>query len=141
MLSQQVLSNFVQILKFVVKSLFFCCETVIRHLECKFCQALPAQISISHETAQQIKAPGDEADHYICIIVPRAFLTRGQPSATRGSGRIHIKLASDWPRRNIWFIVNMNKNTQALHEALVFALEKIGRKDIIKVERTPVRSS
>jgi hypothetical protein len=45
------------------------------------------------------------------------------------------------PQRNIWFNVNMNKNTQALREALVFALEKIGRKDIIKVERTAVRSS
>ena len=45
------------------------------------------------------------------ILVPRALLTRGQPSATRGSGQIHIKLASDWPQRNIWFIVNMNKNT------------------------------
>jgi hypothetical protein len=51
------------------------------------------------------------------ILVPRALLTRGQPTATRGSGQIHIKLASDWPQRNIWFIVNMNKNTQALHEA------------------------
>ena len=61
------------------------------------------------------------------ILVPRALLTRGQPSATRGSGQIHIKLASDWPQRNIWFIVNMNKNTQALHEAdrsVGFALEK-----------------
>jgi hypothetical protein len=35
----------------------------------------------------------------------------------------------------------MNKNTQALHEALVFVLEKIGRKDIIKVERTAARTS
>ena len=43
------------------------------------------------------------------ILVPRALLTRGQQSATRGSGQIHIKLASDWPQRNIWFIVNMNK--------------------------------
>jgi hypothetical protein len=44
-----------------LKALFFCFETVIRHLECKFCQALPVQISIPHETAQQIKAPGDDA--------------------------------------------------------------------------------
>ena len=46
------------------------------------------------------------------ILVPRALLTRGQPSATRGSGQIHIKLASDWPQRNIWFIVNMNKKVR-----------------------------
>ena len=51
--------------------------------------------------------------HAGIILVPRALLTRGQPSATRGSGQIHIKLASDWPQRNIWFIVNMNKNTSA----------------------------
>jgi hypothetical protein len=36
-----------------------------------------------------------------------------------------MKLASDWPQRNIWFIVNMNKNTQALHEALVLLLRQI----------------
>ena len=64
------------------------------------------------------------------ILVPRALLTRGQPSATRGSGQIHIKLASDWPQRNIWFIVNMNKNTQALHEAL----RKLEEKPLLKLK-------
>ena len=68
------------------------------------------------------------------ILVPRALLTRGQPSATRGSGQIHIKLASDWPQRNIWFIVNMNKNTQALHEALVSLWRKLGEKTLLKLK-------
>ena len=68
------------------------------------------------------------------ILVPRALLTRGQPSATRGSGQIHIKLASDWPQRNIWFIVNMNKNTQALHEALVSLWRKLGEKTLLMLK-------
>ena len=68
------------------------------------------------------------------ILVPRALLTRGQPSATRGSGQIHIKLASDWPQRNIWFIVNMNKNTQALHEALVSLWRKLEEKTLLKLK-------
>jgi hypothetical protein len=37
------------------------------------------------------------------ILVPRALLTRGQRSATRGSGQIHIKLASDWLQRRLLF--------------------------------------
>jgi hypothetical protein len=37
------------------------------------------------------------------ILVPRALLTRGQPSATRGSGQIHIKMASDWLQRRLLF--------------------------------------
>ena len=37
------------------------------------------------------------------ILVPRALLTRGQRSATRGSGQIHIKLASDWLQRMLLF--------------------------------------
>jgi hypothetical protein len=37
------------------------------------------------------------------ILVPRALLTRGQLSATRGSGQIHIKLASDWLQRRLLF--------------------------------------
>jgi hypothetical protein len=68
------------------------------------------------------------------ILVPRALLTRGQPSATRGSGQIHIKLASDWPQRNIWFVVNMNKNTQALHEALVSLWRKLGEETLLKLK-------
>ena len=40
------------------------------------------------------------SDH---ILVPRAHLTRGQRSATRGSGQIHIKLASDWLQRRLLF--------------------------------------
>ena len=51
-----------------------------------------------------------------------------------GSGQIHIKLASDWPQRNIWFIVNMNKNTQALHEALVSLWRKLGEKTLLKLK-------
>jgi hypothetical protein len=34
------------------------------------------------------------------ILVPRALLTRG---ATKGSGQIHIKLASDWLQRKLLF--------------------------------------
>ena len=68
------------------------------------------------------------------ILVPRALLTRGQPTATRGSGQIHIKLASDWPQRNIWFIVNMNKNRQALHEALVSLWRKLGEKTLLMLK-------
>ena len=71
---------------------------------------------------------------FYVILVPRALLTRGQPSATRGSGQIHIKLASDWPQRNIWFIVNMNKNTQALHEALVSLWRKLGEKTLLMLK-------
>ena len=73
-------------------------------------------------------------------VFPRALLTRGQRSATRGSGQIHIKLASDWPQRNIWFIVNMNKNhisdknTQALHEALVSLWRKLGEKTLLMLK-------
>ena len=37
------------------------------------------------------------------ILVPRAHITRGQRSATRGSGQIHIKLASDWLQRMLLF--------------------------------------
>ena len=37
------------------------------------------------------------------ILVPRALLTRGQRTATRGSGQIHIKLASDWLQRRLLF--------------------------------------
>ena len=70
----------------------------------------------------------------LAILVPRALLTRGQQSATRGSGQIHIKLASDWPQRNIWFIVNMNKNTQALHEALVSLWRKLGEKTLLMLK-------
>ena len=80
------------------------------------------------------KGSGYENGRVHCILVPRALLTRGQPSATRGSGQIHIKLASDWPQRNIWFIVNMNKNTQALHEALVSLWRKLGEKTLLKLK-------
>jgi hypothetical protein len=45
-----------------------------------------------------------------------------------------IKLASDWPQQNIWFIVNMNKNTQALHEALVSLWRKLGEKTLLKLK-------
>ena len=82
------------------------------------------------------KYPGYEVE-FSCdgvILVPRALLTRGQPTATRGSGQIHIKLASDWPQRNIWFIVNMNKNTQALHEALVSLWRKLGEKTLLMLK-------
>ena len=40
---------------------------------------------------------------FFIILVPRAHLTRGQRSATRGSGQIHIKLASDWLQRRLLF--------------------------------------
>ena len=40
---------------------------------------------------------------FFTILVPRALLTRGQRSATRGSGQIHIKLASDWLQRRLLF--------------------------------------
>ena len=75
-----------------------------------------------------------ECVYIYIILVPRALLTRGQPSATRGSGQIHIKLASDWPQRNIWFIVNMNKNTQALHEALVSLWRKLGENTLLMLK-------
>jgi hypothetical protein len=45
-----------------------------------------------------------------------------------------IKLASDWPQQNFWFIVNMNKNTQALHEALVSLWRKLGEKTLLKLK-------
>ena len=80
------------------------------------------------------KGSGYENVSYAAILVPRALLTRGQQSATRGSGQIHIKLASDWPQRNIWFIVNMNKNTQALHEALVSLWRKLGEKTLLMLK-------
>ena len=62
-------------------------------------------------------------------LVPRAQERCEGQLRPWSEGQIHIKLASDWPQRNIWFIVNMNKNTQALYEALV----SLWRKDIIKV--------
>ena len=43
------------------------------------------------------------AEGSLLILVPRALLTRGQRSATRGSGQIHIKLASDWLQRRLLF--------------------------------------
>ena len=46
----------------------------------------------------------------------------------------HIKLASDWPQRNIWFIVDMNKNTQALHEALVSLWRKLEENTLLKLK-------
>jgi hypothetical protein len=48
-------------------------------------------------------SPGNEVELLFRILVPRAHLTRGQRSATRGSGQIHIKLASDWPQRRLLF--------------------------------------
>ena len=85
-------------------------------------------------TARKKGSGYENEGHCEGILVPRALLTRGQPSATRGSGQIHIKLASDWPQRNIWFIVNMNKNTQALHEALVSLWRKLGEKTLLKLK-------
>ena len=48
------------------------------------------------------------------ILVPRAHLTRGQRSATRGSGQIHIKLASDWPQRRLLFYYRIYSITMFL---------------------------
>ena len=65
---------------------------------------------------------------------PEPFLRAVNRARRRGSGQIHIKLASDWPQRNIWFIVNMNKNTQALHEALVSLWRKLGEKTLLMLK-------
>ena len=45
------------------------------------------------------------------ILVPRALLTRG---ATRGSGQIHIKLASDWLQRRLLFLCRIYSFTMFL---------------------------
>ena len=49
------------------------------------------------------RALGTRMTTLTAILVPRALLTRGQRSATRGSGQIHIKLASDWLQRRLLF--------------------------------------
>ena len=64
----------------------------------------------------------------------RAPLTARKKGSGYENGQIHIKLASDWPQRNIWFIVNMNKNTQALHEALVSLWRKLGEKTLLMLK-------
>ena len=53
--------------------------------------------------SQGSQARGTRLNWSIIILVPRALLTRGQRTATRGSGQIHIKLASDWLQRRLLF--------------------------------------
>ena len=106
----------------------------IRHLWLHFLIMSLTEVSLPSIYSSLSSSANASFFPFCFILVPRALLTRGQPSATRGSGQIHIKLASDWPQRNIWFIVNMNKNTQALHEALVSLWRKLGEKTLLKLK-------